>query len=107
MIIVIILLVEMLEIYETVLSVKFSEIQHDHSIWHPDVGLFHVTDMRSGHDHASLGYFYLDLFPRDGKYTHAACFPIQCTYEHEARCTLEKSLIQIPVAAMVANFTKP
>ena len=38
---------------------------------------------------------------RDGKYGHAAVFPLQCRYKKA------DGSVQLPVAAMVANFTKP
>jgi len=48
-----------------------------------------------------MGHFYLDLFPRDGKYGHAAEFPLQ------KGMTFLDGTKQFPAAAMVANFTKP
>ncbi|MHC4892363.1 MAG: M3 family metallopeptidase [Planctomycetota bacterium] len=68
------------------------------TLWHPDVQLFDVFDTASGD---LLGSFYIDLFPREGKYTHAAQFPIRIRKQHA-----DGKLIT-PVVALVCNFTKP
>ena len=58
----------MLEIYSSLFSLTFQRIETD-QLWHPDVLLYSVQDTRSG---KQFGWFYLDLFPRPGKFTHAA-----------------------------------
>ncbi len=57
----------MLDLYERVLGLKFTEVKNA-TVWHSDVQLFRVTNSA---DDQLVGHFYLDLFPRDGKYTHA------------------------------------
>ena len=65
----------------------------DAPVWHESVEAFLIYD-RSG-DEELLGRFYLDMHPRAGKYSHAACFPIA-----------DGSLgIQLPQASLVCNFT--
>lgn len=66
--------------------------------WHPDVRLFAMLDGATGEE---LSQFYLDLFPRQGKFGHAAEFPMIPGRR------LEDGSYQNPLCAMVANFTKP
>ncbi len=87
----------MLEVYQKLLGVKFRRIE-DAALWHPDVKLYEITDAAGG---GPIAYFYMDLFPREGKYKHAAAFPLISGRQ------LPDGRYQHPVAAIVANLNKP
>lgn len=48
-----------------------------------------------------IGYLYLDLYPREGKFTHAATFSLQNSYYNQCNKRV------LPVTAIVCNFTPP
>lgn len=87
---------QMLGVYQKLLGLKFRQIT-DAATWHPDVKLFEITDAAGGEP---IAYFYLDLFPREGKYKHAAAFSMITGR------ALPDGRYQKPVSAMVANFNK-
>lgn len=77
-------LAKLLELFGLLFETRFELITPDQQlqlgegepvVWHEDVRMFAVWDMRDGE--AFLGYAYFDLFPREGKYGHKGCYPIQ------------------------------
>jgi thimet oligopeptidase len=65
--------------------------------WHPDVEPMEIVDAKG----QVLGRFYFDLYPRPGKYKHAAVFSIRDT----KRMADGKRLL--PIAAIECNFPRP
>jgi len=87
----------MFELTSEMFGITFEEIT-DFDTWHDDVQFFAIREADTGEE---IAHFYLDLFPREGKYGHAAEFPLIPSRR------LEDGSYQNPVCAMVANFTKP
>jgi len=85
-----------LKVYQQVLGYTFIQTTtHSETFWHKDVTLYEVYEESSKTEAKLKGYFYLDLFPRDGKEGHAAAFPF-----------ISKSNITLPVGVMACNFNK-
>jgi thimet oligopeptidase len=87
----------MFAIYQRIFGVKFERIEPP-AKWVDDLQLWAVSDSKTGEP---LGLFYLDLYPRDGKYNHFACFGII-----EGK-RLPEGQYQRPTVAMVCNFPPP
>src|SRR6185436_20598699 len=62
----------MFDIYETLFGLKIRRLDPP-AKWVNDLQLFAVWDAETAEP---LGLFYLDLFPRPGKYNHFAQFPL-------------------------------
>ncbi len=87
----------MFELTGEVFGLDYRRIE-DPEAWHPDVFAYEIRNR--GEDEI-LAYFYADLFPREGKFGHAAAFPV-----FYGRRRPDGSYRK-PVAAIVANLTKP
>lgn len=86
----------MLDLFGGVFGITFEPV--DIPVWHPDVKAFQIKDRQSGE---LIAYFYMDLYPREGKYKHAACFGL---VEGEEK---KDGTYQTPFVAIVANMNKP
>lgn len=85
-----------LKIYQDLLGFRFEEIE-DAEVWHHDIRLFSVLEFSSKD---VLGYFYLDLYYREGKYAHTSVLALQngSLPFNAAR--------QIPVALLISQIQK-
>lgn len=86
------------KIYSTLFGVTFEELR-GFPLWHPDVKIYGIKTSKGD----LVSYFALDLYPREGKYGHAAAFGIITGRETSF---LGEEYIA-PFAAMVTNFPKP
>ena len=102
----------MLKIFEEVLGLQFSKLEKEDlvrlsptgkagdCVWHEDVLIYSVWNEESaGGDF--LGYLYLDMHPRDNKFTHNANFDLHSGY------VKEDGSRYYTCTALVCNFSKP
>ena len=87
----------MFDIYQKIFGLTFEEIEAPYK-WVDDLKLYAVSDSKTDEP---LGLFYLDMFPRDGKYNHFAQFGII-----EGKL-LPNGKYQRPTISLVCNFPPP
>ena len=87
----------MFNIYQGIFGLKFERVEPSYK-WIGDLQLYAVSDAQTGEP---LGLFYLDMFPREGKYNHFAQFGII-----DGKL-LPDGKYQRPTAALICNFPSP
>jgi len=87
----------MFNIYQSIFGLKFEKISAPFK-WIDDLQLYVVTDAATGEP---LGLFYLDMFPREGKFNHFAQFDI---LSGKLRAD---GKYQRPTVALLCNFPPP
>lgn len=100
-------LATMFSFYEKIFDIKVVKLSEDElpegALWHKDAQLFAIYQnvARGEKKNEYMGLLYLDLHPREGKYSHAANFGIDPGHENPdgSRHT--------PVTVLLCNFTKP
>jgi thimet oligopeptidase len=84
----------MFNIYQNIFGLKFEKIAVPYK-WIDDLQLYLVTDSATGEP---LGMFYLDMFPREGKFNHFAQFDVI------SGKLLPDGKYQRPTVALICNF---
>jgi thimet oligopeptidase len=84
-----------MKLAELLYQVRF--VERDVARWHPDVRYFDVYEAAGTDGRSFIGGIYLDLFPREGKYNHAATFPVR---------SVSTLVNRTPVSVLVTNFNR-
>jgi thimet oligopeptidase len=82
----------MLAMTSRLYAIRFERV--DVPVWHEDVGYLDVIDAATGE---LIGGIYLDLYPREGKYKHAAAWPVRGGSRRGGRK---------PISTFVTNFDR-
>ncbi len=81
----------LLDITAKIYGIQYKHLP-DQKVWHQDVSAYDV--LRDGQ---TIGRIYLDMHPREGKYGHAAQFPLRSGVKG----------VQVPEGVLVCNFPNP
>lgn len=82
--------------YGTLFNIRFTEIPGA-PVWAPDVRLFELNSLA---DNSTIGYLYLDLYPREGKYGHFCASP-------QISGRMKDGTYSPPVMTIIGNFHEP
>ncbi|MFA6314339.1 MAG: M3 family metallopeptidase, partial [Sterolibacterium sp.] len=66
----------------------------DVPVWNPEVQYYDVIDAKT---RQRISGVYLDIFPRDGKFSHAAAFGVR---------SVSTAVGRTPITVLVANFNR-
>jgi thimet oligopeptidase len=78
---------------EKTMGVKYTRV-NGLKLWHPEAQAYLASDVKTGRALAAL---YIDPYPREGKYNHAAVWPMR---------SASTRLKRTPQAALVVNFDR-
>jgi thimet oligopeptidase len=87
----------MFTIYQSMFGLKFERVEPPYK-WIGDLQLYAVSDAQTSEP---LGLFYLDMFPREGKYNHFAHFRLI------PGKVMSSGKYQRPTVALICNFPSP
>jgi thimet oligopeptidase len=82
-----------MRVVEKLLGVRYQRVEGV-ALWHPEAQAYRAIDVATGRALATL---YIDPYPRDGKYNHAAVWPLR---------SASTRLKRAPQAALVVNFDR-
>jgi len=85
-----------MEIFSKLNGIAF-EYQKEAPVWHESVKAYKIFDATTKQH---LAWIYLDLYPRENKYSHAAAFSFSQGFQKGNQYVR-------PASAMVTNFTPP
>lgn len=92
---------EMFSLFGRLFSISFHEIKQ--SLWHKDVQFFEIRDEVKENKGNLIGYFALDLHPREGKFGHACMVDVIVPKEK-----VWKGEEYLPaLSVMLCNFAAP
>ena len=93
-----------LSTYEKLLNVTFEKQTHA-QVWHEEVECYAVYANED--TSKAAGYFYLDLFPREGKYSHQCVYPLRPSFLSDDEAEVPPACVNIGNLSRSTDPSKP